>query len=228
MSTAPARQSVQDRTYILANLPEGTRRVQVVSSAGKQQYKRPEDVDVSQDEIVISSDGTPVIMRGKPGRPRNTALQPVTPQIAEVSQARDAHWEHSEVLKGAKKDPEHDDVFNTLLQEMAKEAESIEFDRMEAQRHGQETANLASKRARVLKGMADLWLARKKISETKMIDMESPAFKNFFSFTLETFKGAMNSAGCRGELVETVFTHLSKEINDAWKEEARIRMKGGK
>ena len=71
--TAPKPlQTLADREYIIANLPEGTHRVQVITSQGKQQYKRPEDVNIVEDEIVLTNNGSPVVMRGKPGRRSKT------------------------------------------------------------------------------------------------------------------------------------------------------------
>ena len=52
--TAPKKkQTKEDRQYILDNLPQGTRRVQVINAQGNQEYKRPEDVDALADHYRI-------------------------------------------------------------------------------------------------------------------------------------------------------------------------------
>jgi hypothetical protein len=224
-ATAP-RQTKEDREYILANLPGGVRRVQVIEPSGKQVYKRPDDVDTTLDQIMLASDGTPICMRGKPGRKKKPALKPVTPQIAEVEQAREEHLAQDHLRREARADAESDNVLNGILAAMADEAAAIEFERAEAARHGQDTANHSSKRARVLKAMADTWLKRKQQMEGGLVDLDSPAFAALFAFLLETFKEAMAGAGTRHEHIETIFAKLVSQLGDeAWREEAKTRMK---
>lgn len=219
-------QTRQDREYILQNLPDGTRRVCVVNATGKQSYKRPEDIDLDLDEIALNGNGEPVIMRGSPGRKaRSTTLPPVTPQVAAVLDAREEHVEHDGVLKEIKKNPESDDAFNLMVQGMALEASILEFERTEAQRHGQDVTEHAVKRARVLKAMAELSLKKRSMFQTGMIDMDSPQFKALFKYLLESFKGALKESGARSEMVESVFNHLVKGMDDDWNQEAKRRMK---
>jgi hypothetical protein len=224
--SAAKRQSKDDREYILANLPDGVRRVQVIESSGKQVYKRPDDVDTALDQIMLASDGTPICMRGKPGRKPKAQLNPVTPQIAEVEQAREEHLLQDPLRKAARTDAEGDAVLNSIVAAMADEAAAIEFERNEAARHGQDTTNHSSKRARVLKGMADTWLKRKQQIDGGVIDLDSPAFSVLFAMILETFKGAMLDTGTRAEHIETIFVKLVTELGeDSWREEAKARMK---
>ena len=225
MSASP-RQTKEDCSYILANLPDGVRRVQVLDAAGKQVYKRPDEVDPATDEIVLNSDGAPIVMRGKPGRKAKSTLTAATPQIAEVEQARVEHMSVDPLRKAARKDADSDDVFSALIAAMAEEAASIDFDKSEAARHGGDTATLSAKRARILKGMADTWLKRKQQVEGGVIDMDSPAFNALFGLILETFKAAMLDAGARPEVVETTFAKLVSALSDeGWKQDAKVRMK---
>lgn len=223
--SAAATQSRGDREYILKNLPDGTRRVQVILPSGKQVYKRPEDVDVDIDEISLTQNGDPIVMRGKPGRKSKTALNPVTPQIAAVSAAREDHLADDSVSVEITKDPESDDAFNMLIRGMAQEAAVIEFERIEAQRHGQEVVEHAARRARVLKAMADLTLKKRSMFQSGMINMESPQFKALFKYILESFKASMVESGARNELVESIFTNLVKSLDDEWSQEAKRRMR---
>lgn len=219
------RQTPADRKYILGNLPEGTRRVQVINDQGKTYYKNPDDVDIVKDEIVLSQDGKPIVMRGKPGRKHKTKLQPITPQIGDVEQARAEHLDNSAFIKSVVKNAASEDVLDAVVVGMAEESVALEFERLEAQRTGDEISNLSVKRARVLKGMADTILKRKVAAQGGHIDLESPQFKILFSLLLETFKEAMVLGGCRTEQIEQTFTRLVKALDDRWKEEARTRMK---
>jgi len=218
-------QSKEDREYILDNLPEGTQRVQVLDPTGKQVYKRPREVDTALDRIMLASDGSPIVMRGKPGR-KPKALAPITPQIAEVTQARGDHIEQDSLRLEAHKDAEGDGVLNAVILAMAEEAAAIEFEREEAARHGQDTSAYSSKRARVLKGMADTWLKRKTSLSGGVIDIDTPAFKALFGFLLETFKEAMVETGVRPEHIETIFSKLVDSLDGhTWRQEAKTRMK---
>ena len=224
--TKPA-QTVEDRKYILAHLPDGTKRVQIIDAQGKQRYKHAADVDVVNDEINLSLEGLPVVMRGNPGRRPKNLLAPVTPQIAEVSQAREDHLEASPLMREIKKNTGADAVMDAVLVGMSEEAAQIEFERIEAHRHGrgEDAANLAAKRARILKALADILIKRKQVGEGGMIDLDAPSFQALFLFQMETFKAAMRKSGCRSEQVEQTFTHLVGSLDLDWKEEARARMR---
>ncbi len=221
--------SRQDKERVLQTLPVGTLRVQVTEPSGKQTYKRPEEVNLDRDEISFSADGTPIVMRGKPGRPTSkvSPLAPITPLVAQVSAVREEHMESSLVTREIEKNPEGDEVLNLILKGLADEAASIEFDRLEAQRNGQDASDLATKRARILKSMADLHLSRKKASDGGVIDLESPVFHALFKVILQSFREAMEEAGTRPEHLETIFAKLVVKLADpAWKEDAKQKMKG--
>ncbi len=217
------------KEHLLRNLPNGTIRVQTTDASGKQTYKTPDEIDLDKDTISLAADGTPIVMRGKPGRPSGkvSPLSPITPQIAQVSAVRVDHMEFSPITREIAKNPEGEDAFNTILKGLSDEAASIEFDRLEAQRNGQEASDLATKRARVLKSIADLMLSRKKASDGGVIDLESPVFHALFKVILQSFREAMEEAGTRPEHLETIFAKLVVKLADpAWKEDARHKMKG--
>ena len=227
MSQAKKRQTPHDRRHILQNLPAGTRRVQVVEESGKKTYKRPEDVDSAKDEIVMSTKGLPVVMRGKPGRkPKNGTLQPLTTQIGEVATARDEHMEANSLVQTIRIDAGSESALDAVVVGLAEEAANVEFERIEAQRHGRDSTNISTKRARILKSMADVVIKRQLLNSGGVIDMDGIPFESLFLFIMETFKGAMKDAGIRGEEVEQTFTALVSTLRDSkWKEEAKTRMK---
>lgn len=219
-------QTREERQKILLNLPPETLRVQVIS-AGKQTYKRVDEIDLDNDEIQLSGDGSPIVMRGKPGRPNKSSLPPATPMVAQVSAVRDEHMGASRVTKEIERDPDGNEAFNLILKGMSEEAASIEFDRMEAQRNGLDASDHATKRARVLKSLADLILNRKRMQDGGIVDLESPAFQALFEMLLQTFRESMEEAGVRAEHVETIFAKLVGKLGDpTWKDDAKSKMKG--
>lgn len=222
--TVQAVQSQSDKNRLLSSLPPGTHRVQVLQADGKTKFKRPDEVAV-QDQILLNSQGDPVVMMGRPGRKAKVVLDPVTPDVGEVMQAREGHLADDELVVAANTDPESDAVIDNVIQAMAEEAAALEFERKEAERKGNDTSAISSKRARVLKAMADTWMKRKERLQQGHIDLDSSAFETLMGFVLETVRASMEDAGMRPEQTETVFTKLGKRLEKGWKEEAKARMK---
>lgn len=219
------KQTVEEKEKILANLPEGVRRVQILTQEGKQQYKRPDEIDLQNDEIMLASDGSPIVMKGKPGRKKKAVLQPANPQAALLCQAREEHLAQDNLVGTVSTDSESDKVLEGILKALAEDAAVIDFEKEEAFRNGHEASNLATKRARILKGMSDIWLRKRSLSEGGIIDIESPVFKELFSLILETFRNTLFEAGVTEEHVETIFAKLISAFDDVWKEDARRRMR---
>lgn len=224
MSAANKGQTREDKRRVLASLPPETKRVQVISADGRTGYKRPDEVDVDTDQIALGSDGKPIVMRGRPGRRPKVNLQPVSSNVQEVVEARNDHVDSSALFAAARSNPEGDDVLNEIIAAMAEEAAAVEFERLEAERHGAPSSNISAKRARILKGMADTYLKRRDKGEGG-VDMESPAFESVMGFMFETIQEVMTASGMRKEHIETVFAKLSKVLDDSWKAEATARMK---
>jgi len=167
-------------------------------------------------------------MKGAPGRRKKTDLKPVNANIAEVLDAKSDHLKDDALIKVMRDSPDSDSILDVILQQLAQEAASMEFERLEAERNGRDTSTISLRRANILKSAGDMFLQRKKISVAGTLDLDSPAFSEVFRFMLETFRGAMVDSGMRPELVETTFAKLSKRLDDGWKEEAQSRMRGAK
>lgn len=221
-----AAQTREQREELLSRMPPGVRRVAVLGLDGKQSYKRPDEVDLDNDEIMLNNSGEPIVMKGKPGRKARPKLVAATPQAAAAVEARIDHIAQDSILIQAISNAEGDGVLNAIMQGMAEEAAQIEFDRHEAASKGESTSNLAARRARVLKAMADTWLKRKQQISGGVIDLDSPAFHALFGLILQTFKEAMEEAGTRKEHIETIFAKLVMALQDeTWKQDAVARMK---
>lgn len=218
------QQTQSDKQRLLRSLPQGTNRVQVLTAQGKTRFKKPDEVGPT-DQIMINSAGAPVVMMGKPGRKAKVDLAPLNENIGEVMEARSEHVETHQLVEAVQDNSESDAVIEHILASMAAEAAALEFERMEGERHGRDTSNISSKRARVLKGMADVWLKRKERLQAGVIDMDTPAFATLFAYTMQTVRSSMEDAGLRPEHIETVFTKLSKRLGDGWKEEAKVKMR---
>lgn len=223
MATQP-KQSPADKTRLLRNLPDGTHRVQVFTSAGKTAYKKPSEIDVQHDQIMLNGEGKPIVMRGRPGRRAKVELEPISEVVKEVQEARAQHIEEHPLVKAARSNPLGNDVLDHTLAGMAEEAAALEFERKEAERHGRDSSGISGRRARVLKAMADFQLKRQD-GLAGGIDLESKSFQVLFDFILDTVRKSMADAGLQEEHAETVFLKLAKRLEDNWIADAKNVLK---
>jgi len=227
--TKMTREEKQD---LLKKVLPGTKRVQVINGKGQTTYKAVGDVDLDVDDIPFLDTGRPICVRGNQGRPKGRrvgALKPVTDELQNLQYQRDDHIGSSPILKKIRKNQIDETLIDKVLEALAEEAESLEFDRLEAQTRGQETSTLAMRRSRVLKTIADISIRKESLArknEEGGIDLDSKSYAALFAFTLETFKEAMVRAYVRDEQVETVFTHITRLVSEeGWKEEAKAKMR---
>jgi len=206
---------------ILANLPAGTQRVQVVDASGKTKWRAPDQVRKS--DVIAMKGGAPVVMRGAPGRPARVELPPASDEVGEVCRQKKEAIRDDDLRGKLARDP-NQDVLPVIMQGIAEEAASLKFEREEAERQGEQTAMISSRRVRALTALGDAWV--KRMERTATIDLEGDQFKLLFRFVLETFRAVLEDSGVRPELVETIFTRMGEKLDDAWKAEARAKMRG--
>jgi len=227
------RQSTRDE--ILALIPDDAKRVKVKTEKGGERWRDIEGGNLSGilegDEIVVLN-GKPVVMKTKPGRkakpPAPKAPPPVTQTVAQLQVAKQHFFDMDPLLRQLSKGVDSEDVLHLVMHGFAQEAASLEFERQEAERTGKETSQLSIRRINALKALAETWIKRKEQLSGKTIDMDSPAFRELFSFMLDNFREAMHKGGVPRDQAETVFVSLSERMSDeSWEQEARNRMKGG-
>lgn len=210
---------------LLAKLPKGAKRIQVVDETGKQRYRDIKDLAVG-DEIQVNVKGIPIVMMGKPGRKRLVSLEPANATVAKLIQEKESAAEVDPILTRAKSDPESPDVLQEIILALGNEQASILFERLQAERRGDDTSQLSGRRISALRTLADTWLKRKEQLVTRGVDLSSPGFKAVFEWIMATFHEAMSGSGLRSEHIEAVFAKVSQEVDtDEWASEAKRRMK---
>jgi hypothetical protein len=219
----PNPKPAQTNASILSSLPSGTTRVQVIDEFGKTRFKSPNDV-ADTDQIVIGSNGDPIVMSGRPGRKKKPDLAPANDRVAEQIRAKEIHVEGDDLLDTIRQNPESDGVLDRVMEGLAEEAASLSFERREAERTGTPTSQISMRRINALKAVGDSYLKRKEIMSSGGVDMDSPAFKKLFTYIMDTFRDALIGAGSRPEMVETVFANLSKRLDEDWHKEATKKM----
>lgn len=213
-------------TATLAALPADVTRVQVIDEFGRTKYKKPSDIGDS-DQILVDSHGDPIVMQGKPGRKKKPDMQPVNERVGDLIRAKELHLQEDDLLDVIQKNPEASTVLDYVMVGLAEEASSLGFERNEAERNGQPTSQISMRRINALKAVGDSWLKRKEQLAAGGVDMESPAFKRLFQFIMDTFRVALEDAKARPEMIETIFTSLSRKLDDDWQREATKRMSEG-
>lgn len=230
MATQPSSArplSASDKALHLRNLPAGATRVQVRDAKGKTAYRKPEDV-VSTDTLMFGADGNLVVMRGEPGRKPKTQLEPLNDDAREVMAAKSDHLKDDLLVAAVETDPTADTVLDLIMQEMAKEASSLEFERKEAERHNSETSGLSVKRARILGQVGDMYLKRREKLAEGGLDLDSPQAQAFILHLLNTVQEVMIESGVRSEHAETIFGKLGKRLDEGWKQDAKSKMREAK
>ena len=220
----PKKKVKQDRQAILDSLDPEVTRIQVQNEKGQPKWRSLSDLS-DNDTIVLREDGSPYVMKGKPGRKAAVDLDPANPVVAEIMRRKEDSLKKDPIVIQTKETPESSDVLNQVLSALAEEAASLGFERHEAEWQGKETSQISVRRINALKAVGETWLRRKEQISTKEIDLESSAFKALFEFIMNTFQGALEDSGMRPEMVETVFAKISNRLEDDWENEARNRMK---
>lgn len=214
------------REQILASAPPDATRIQVVDETGKQRFRKLDEV-VDTDIIMFGSEGNPIFMSGRVGRPPKQELAPINDAVADVMRQRRISMQDDDLLSIVKANPETAAVLDFVMIGLAEEAAALGFERSDMERKGQPTSQVSLRRIGALKAIGDAWLKRKDQIAAQGVDMDSPAFKRLFGFIMSTFKDAMISVGERPEMIETVFANLSKKLDADWQREAIKRMTEG-
>ena len=208
-------------------IPHEANRVKVVDDKGQTKLRKIEDIQRG-DTIALNESGLPVFVEGRIGKPPkklDEALPPATPLIGDLIRIKTGHLRNDPILQAAESAPESAEVLNQVVLAIGEEAASLRFERMEAERKGEDTSQLSMRRVAALKAIGDTWIKRKEQIQSRVIDLESPAFQALFQFISETFVRAMQSANVRQELADSVLAQFVKLLDDSWKNEAKSRMK---
>ena len=221
-----SKQTQAEKKALLATAPEDASRVRVIDDFGKEKYRKLDEV-AGTDTIKTNKDGDPVWMMGSPGRKANPRDYPIASEaIAQAIRRKDDLLKNDQILIATTDQPESSEVLHQVMIALADEAASMKFEREEAERRGDSTSQLSARRARILKDVGDTWLKRKTQLSQASFNPDSPEFEVVFGLISETFQSSMLEAGCRPEMVETVFAKFAAKLTDEWKAEARNRVKG--
>lgn len=220
------KQTEREKRAILKALDEDVTRVQVVDLKRRTKWRVPAEVG-DDDTIQCKSSGQPIVMRAKPGRNCAPNIDPVSPAAKEIINRRKDAIVGSPLVKQVRTEPDSVEVLEHIMTAMSEEAESMAFERREAERKADPTSIISMRAINAYKGIADIWLKRKDQTVAEWdIDFGSPKFGVLMKHILQTVHDAMSHAGARPELIETTFARVSERLDEAsWVNEARAKMK---
>jgi hypothetical protein len=221
-----SKQTEREKRAVLKVLEADVTRIMVIDSRGKDRWRVPAEVKKG-DCIQLKPNGQPSVMRGKPGRNFKPRIEPVSAVAEELIENRKAAIVGSPLVKQVRADPDSVEVLSHIMTVMAEEAESMAFERREAERQALPTSTISSRTVSALRGIADIWLKRKDQTSAEWdLDFGAPRFGALMKHILQTVRDAMEHAGARPEMVETTFARVSEKLDEAaWVNEARAKMK---
>lgn len=220
------RKLIQRTQELMKRIPGDALRVRVEDATGRCHW-RPVDKILPDDEIMTDQNGDPIVSKKKMGRPEKPKILPVDAVVQELIKQKDTSIHGDELVTSVREKNSQNDIYQNILQGLAEESASLEFERKEAERKGQPTVNISSKRAVVLRAMADLTLRRQDQLRNRTIDLKGELFQRLFAFIMETFRGSLEDTNLRPEEIERAFQNLSRRIADeGWENEAAKRMAG--
>lgn len=209
-------------------VPPGTLRIRVVDSKGAIRWRKLNEVR-PDDAADLDKEGRPTFMSRPLGRPSKLELHdvmpPATPVVGDLIRVKASQMRTDTISQVVESTPESADVLHQVMLGMTEEQASLRFERMEAERNGQETSQLSMRRVQALKAIGDAWIKRREQVQSRAIDIESPAFEALLRLLAETFALAMQDVGVRDEVRDSIFANFSKRLDDDWKTEAKSRMK---
>jgi D-ribose pyranose/furanose isomerase RbsD len=210
-------------------IPASAQRVKVIDDKGSTRLRKIDDLRAT-DTLSLNDSGLPVFVEGQIGKPpvtkkTDTAMPPASPIIGDILKIKQGMLRNDPIIQAAETTPESAEVLNQVLLGISEEAASLRFERMEAERNGEDTSQLSMRRVQALKAIGDTWIKRKEQIAHRGIDLESPSFRAVFEYISETFARAMQNSGARQELIDSVMAQFSKLLDDAWMSEAKTRMK---
>jgi hypothetical protein len=216
---------------LIANLPEDAKRVKVTDSAGNTRWRDKEDVR-STDTIQCKKDGSPITMANSPGRPSKSVNKPKTrlpdpktDEVAEWVRQRESMIAKDPIIECLIQNPDSIDLIDLVLREMAKEASSLEYDKIVLEREGLGVSGVSNHRLKALRTLGETWMKKKREIDASTLDLNSPAFRALFSQIMKTFEQAMEKSGMPPEMIQLVFDQLSKLMDAHWEQEAKTKVR---
>jgi len=158
---------------------------------------------------------------GRPvGRPRKINPAPTANDLeyhAQVAEARQQFIAEDPVVKTLTHKPDSPVLLTALRMEIAKEAASLHFQRIEAEKYGKDTAQTSTRRIDALTRIAHIELEIKKLAPDSL-DVRSEKFQKVFNMFIEFMREAAKET-LQPEAIDLFFNRFSTML-EGWEEKA--------
>lgn len=156
--------------------------------------------------------------RGR-GRPPKIPIKPTSPEVAQLMRDKQKHQDEYALLQQIKEDADSTSVLDLAMQELAKESASLDFERGEAERKGNDTSSLSSKKINATKALIDTYFRKRETIINETFDFKSKRFRRLFEFWALKIRKSCEITGMGEEQIQRLFMVIGEEFEE-WEEEA--------
>ncbi len=168
---------------------------------------------------VADREGNIKVKRGR-GRPKTVSRKPDISDLeyhAQMSEEKKRFIELDPVVGVTKNRKEPIEVLRMISMEIAKEQAALNFQRIEHEKLGKDTAQVSSRRVEALAKIAGIELDMKKLG-TDNIDFSSEKFQKVFSLWVETLREVAEEV-LQAKEIDLFFNRFSTKM-EGWEERA--------
>jgi hypothetical protein len=159
------------------------------------------------------------VKRGR-GRPRKIERKPTTSDLeyhAEMVRARQTFITSDPLVKKIEDKGDPLEVLYLIKKEVASEAASLSFERLEAAKRGKDTGQVSTRRIEALKKIADIELKIKEI-DSESINLSSERMQKLFTMWVETMREVAQET-VPEEVLDLFFNRFATAM-EGWEERA--------
>lgn len=200
------------------------------------QFETSDQVEEQSDiESLLESGKDPELPPRRPGvippinRPSRPRLADASPEKLEKLERevkkKNMDLKKDRLLNLVKDNTSGIDFFEKIIEEFSEEVFSLKHEREKAEAKGKDTSGLSIKRVNALKHLADLWIAKRKLSIDEAMDLKSERFQRVFKFLLTIFRDSMVDSGMDMDDIKKVIQTLMFNL-DGWEEKAQELVSG--
>jgi len=155
----------------------------------------------------------------RPGRPTKVEIKPTSEEVAEIMKKKHRHLGSDPLLQALANSPDNLSTLDMVMYEFAKENASLDFERIEAERKGEDTTAISSKKIGALKALMDTWFKKRDVVVNDMFDFKDKKFEYLFEFILLRFRQSCEKSGMTEEQIQNLFRIANDQFKD-WEVEA--------
>jgi hypothetical protein len=132
---------------------------------------------------------------------------------------------NSKLVKNIRSNPNNTKIADMLLEEFAKEAASLEIDRIRLQADGKDTSGVAQKRLTALRLTMDGYYRKIDMMKGGALDLKHPDVARLIEYLIHVFMQAMSDTKVPHDMITVVMDKLTHVLEDETRMRAFIQGK---